>query len=142
MWGCERRGVTVILPLPLRGGGRGRGAYIRWAAQRRTPHPPPSRGGGAWLAAYNLASIRSHIVRSTITRAKYLSFAGTSTQGANTVLVRSIMSHTARSYNGAFSRLRQSSAVSLKLLNGDVSRALNLANCSSGVMVSQNFTTM
>ena len=41
--------------------------------------------------------MRSHSVFSTVMRAEYLSFAGTSTHGAESLLVRSIMSHTARS---------------------------------------------
>ena len=61
--------------------------------------PLMTRSGDARrdAASYNAASIRSHNVFNTMTRAKYLSLAGTITHGAIAVLVRSIMSHTARS---------------------------------------------
>lgn len=45
--------------------------------------------------AQSAASIRSHIVRSTLTRAQRLSFASTSVQGARAAPVRSTMSQTA-----------------------------------------------
>src|SRR5689334_7318878 len=53
---------------------------------------------------------------SSLILAKNLSFASTSVHGANSVLQRSIMSLTARSYCGHLSRLRQSSSVILKFL--------------------------
>ena len=70
------------------------------------------------------ASSASLIVRNTLIRAKRLSLASTSVQGAICVLVRSTISPTASRYCGHFSRLRQSSSVILKRLNGICSRAL------------------
>ena len=56
-------------------------------------------------------------VSNTLIRAEYLSLAETRVHGAISVLVRSTMSHTARSYASHWFRLRQSSSVILNRLN-------------------------
>src|SRR5207248_4883123 len=83
-------------------------------------------------------SRRRTIVFSTFTRAKSLSSASTSVHGASSVDVRSTMSATACSYASHFARLRQSSGVILKRLNGVFSRALKRRYCSALLTCSQN----
>src|SRR5262249_19185774 len=62
------------------------------------PRQPARRDVSAIDLCHQSASFsRSTIVLSTFTRAKYLSSASTTVQGAISVLVLSIMSHTARS---------------------------------------------
>src|SRR5438876_9060261 len=87
------------------------------------------------------ASRRRTIVFSTLIRAKYLSSATTNVQGASSVDVRSTMSATACSYALHLVRLRQSSGVILKRLNGVFSRALKRFNCSALLTWSQNLQT-
>src|SRR4030095_9195568 len=82
------------------------------------------------------------IVFSTLIRAKYLSSASTSVHGASSVDVRSTISAAACSYAFHLARLRQSSGVILKRLNGVFSRALKRRYCSALLICSQNLQTI
>ena len=110
-----------------------RGAPERYAAGprpfRERPETPVARSGNS-RHLRSAFSMESPIVSSTRTRAHFLSFASMRCHGATSVLVRSTISQTARSYAGHFFRLRQSSGVILKRLNGVFSRARNRASCS------------
>lgn len=85
---------------------------------KRSPKPGSSSDLGVEVAALagfyssTFSSSRTTVL-STSMRAKFLSFAGTTVHGADTVCVRCSMSSTAASWAFHFSRFRQSSAVIL-----------------------------
>src|SRR6056297_1825515 len=83
-------------------------------------------------------AIRSVTVCRTFTRAKRLSSASTTVQGAKEVSVRSSISLTASSYSAHLCRFRQSSSVNFQRLSRFFSRAWNRRNCSWGLMCIQN----